>query len=164
MRLPKAVVPLVLSLVVSLTSPLTARGAETASAGADSPEAAVKAYLGALKSGDFPTAYEQLTSQMTRSQPKEQWVGEQTLVMKLGEVQISSFEVFPAHTEGADKAKVPNLLKSKDKFINQTGADEYEIYTVVRGADGRWRIDLQELVETDNVAKWFPPDVAKNNQ
>jgi len=164
MRVSKVVVPLVLSLVVGLTSPVVARGAEPPTGGAESPEAAVKAYLGGLKSGDFATAYDQLTPQMTRNQPKQNWVGEQTLVMKLGEVQISAFEVFPAHSEGADKAKVPNLLKSKDKFINQTGADEYELYTVVRGADGRWRIDLQELVETDNVGKWFPPDVAKNKQ
>jgi len=164
MRFPKAVISLVLSLVVSLTFSIVARGAETPAGGAESPEAAVKAYLGALKSGDFASAYDQLTPEMTRNQPKENWVGEQTLVMKLGEVQISSFEVFPSKSEGADKAKVPNLLKSKDKFINQTGADEYELYTVVRGPDGRWRIELQELVETDNVSKWFPPDVAKNKQ
>jgi hypothetical protein len=161
MRMSKAAVLLLSSLALVLTRPVDGHGAETATAGGDSPEAVVKAYLGAMKSGDFATAFDQLTPQMTRNQSKEAWIGEQTLVMKLGEVQISSFEVFPARAEGADKAKVPNLLKSKDKFINQTGADEFELYTVVRGADGRWRIDLQELVETGNVSKWFPRDAAK---
>jgi hypothetical protein len=136
-------------------------GEPSPSTGAESPEAAVKAYLTALKSGDFATAFDQLTPQMTRNQAKEAWVTEQAVVMKLGEVQIASFEVFPARSEGADKAKVPNLLKSKDKYINQTGADEHELYTVVRGADGRWRIEQQELVETDNVSKWFPPGTKK---
>jgi hypothetical protein len=149
-----------IGLVASLALPVVAPGAN-APGGGESPEATVKTYLGALKSGDFATAFDQLTPQMTRNQTKEAWIGEQTLVMKLGEVQISSFEVFPAKAEGADKAKVPNLLKSKDKYINQTGADEYELYTVVRGPDGRWRIDLQELVETDNVSKWFPPEAKK---
>ena len=149
-----------IGLVACLASPAVASG-EGPPAGGESPEAVVKTYLGALKSGDFATAFDQLTPEMTRNQTKEAWIGEQTLVMKLGEVQIASFEVFPARNEGADKAKVPNLLKSKDKYINQTGMDEYELYTVVRGVDGRWRIDLQELVETDNVSKWFPKDAGK---
>jgi hypothetical protein len=141
--------------------PTASAAGQASGAGSESPEAAVKAYLGALQSGDLAAAYEQLTPQMRRDQAKERWVAEQTLVMKLGEVKISSFQVFPARTEGADKAKVPNLLKSKDKYINQTGADEFELYTVVKGADGRWHIDQQELVETDNVSKWFPPDAGK---
>lgn len=142
-------------------SPAASPASQPSAAGSESPEAAVKAYLGALQSGDLPTAYEQLTPQMRRDQAKERWVAEQTLVMKLGEVQIMSFQTFPARPEGADKAKVPNLLKSKDKYINQTGADEFELYTVVKGADGRWHIDQQELVETDNVSKWFPPEAGK---
>ena len=102
-----------------------------AASGSESPEAAVKAYLGALQSGDFAAAYEQLTPQMRRTEPKEKWVGEQTLVMKLGEVQISSFQVFPARTggrgqgEGAEPAQVQGQVHQPD------GADEYELYTLV---------------------------------
>ncbi len=169
----KTALPALLGLLCILALPATgaasapdsppAAGAVSppGTSGSESPEAAVKAYLGALQSGDLAAAYEQLTPQMRKDLSKEKWVGEQTLVMKLGEVQIMSFQVFPSRPEGADKAKVPNLLKSKDKYINQTGADEYELYTVVRGTDGRWHIDLQELVETDNVSKWFPADAGK---
>ena len=156
---------LALHVVASAATPESAPPAGAASpaagAGAESPEAAVKGYLTGLQSGDLASAYELLTPQMRRDQPKQQWVGEQTLVMKLGEVKILSFQTFPARAEGEGKVQVPNLLKSKDKYINQTGADEYELYTVLKGADGRWRIEQQELVETDNVSKWFPPEAGK---
>lgn len=152
-----------LGLIAGMTVVSPSFGADptAAPAGGAGPEDVVRSYVGSLKSGDLGTAYEQLTPHMTRGQAKEAWIAEQTAVFKLGEVVISSFEVFPARSEGPDKARVPNLLRSKDKFINQTGADEYELYTVVRGVDGRWRIDLQELVETDNVSKWFPPGAGK---
>jgi hypothetical protein len=100
-----------------------------------------------------------LTPDMRGNLDEEKWVAQQIVVMKLGEVTIDSYRTFPPKMQG-DKAIVPNLLKSKDKYINQTGANEYELYTLVQqGPDKQWRIDQQALVETDAVHKWFPADV-----
>lgn len=120
-----------------------------------SPEAVVRAYLEALRAGNFAAAYDLLTPYMVRDQGKIAWVAEQTAVMNVADVEINGFEIFPARLDG-DKAIVPNLLKSKDKFINQTGADEYELYTLVRAPDTGWKIEQQQLVETDAIARWFP--------
>lgn len=149
----------VLSILVLRTGIALAEGDAKAGAKATGkPEAVVRSYLGAMQKGDFKTAYGLLTPDMRADLDEEKWIAQQTVVMKVGEVEINSFRVFDAKVEG-DKAIVPNLLKSRDKYINQTGADEYELYTLVRGDDGRWRIDQQELVETDAVAKWFPPGI-----
>ncbi len=148
---------LLASAILSAVIALAAASAAVA-AGAASPEEAVRTYLKAMQKGDFATAYDMLTPDMVRNLSREAWAREQTAIMKVADVQITSFHVFPARSEGEDRARVPNLLRSKDKFINQTGADEHELYTVVRGADGRWRIEQQELVETDHVAKWFPAE------
>jgi len=121
-----------------------------------SPEDVVRTYLTALKGGDFATAYDCLTSYMVRNQDKATWVREQSAVMKLSGAKINSFQIFPAKLEG-DKATVPNLLKSSDNIINQTGEDEYELYTLTKNGDQGWKIDRQQLVETDAVSKWFPP-------
>lgn len=133
-------------------------GAGSSSGPAISPEEVVRSYLEAMKSGNYARAYDLLTPYMVSDKGKVAWVAEQTAIMNLGGVEISSFEIFPARLDG-DKAVVPNLLKSKDKYINQTGADEFELYTLVRGADGGWRIEQQQLVETDGLAKWFPEGV-----
>ena len=119
------------------------------------PEDVVRTYLGAMQKGDFATAYDCLTPYMVRDEKKDAWVKEQSVIMKLADAQISSFQVFPGKVEG-DKASVPNLLKSKDKFINQTGEAEYELYTLVRAGDQGWKIDRQQLLETEAVSKWFP--------
>lgn len=130
-------------------------------AGADAerkPEEVVTTYLDALKKGDFKAAFPLLSPNMRGNLDEEKWIAQQTVVMKLGEVTITSFRVFPAKVEG-DKAIVPNLLKSRDKFINKGGLNEYELYTLVLGPDKKWQIEQQALVETDAVHKWFPPDV-----
>jgi hypothetical protein len=136
-------------------SPTPARSDTPAAA---KPEEVVKSYLTAMQKGDFKAAYTLLTPDMRGNLDEAKWIAQQTIVMKLGEVQIDSFEVFPAKFQGG-KAIVPNLLKSKDKYINQTGANEYELYTLVLGPEKKWQIDQQELVETDAVSKWFPPSV-----
>jgi hypothetical protein len=123
------------------------------------PEDVVKLYLESVQKGDFKSAYPLLTPDMRGNLDEEKWVAQQIVVMKLGEVTISSFRVFPAKMEGDDKAIVPNLLKSKDKYINQAGMNEYELYTLVRSPDKKWQIEQQALVETDAVHKWFPPEV-----
>lgn len=122
------------------------------------PEDVVRTYLEAVKKGDYKSAYPLLTAEMQGNLDEEKWVAQQIIVMKLGEVMIDSYRVFPARMDGT-KAIVPNLLKSKDKFINQKGLNEYELYTLVQGPDKKWLIDQQSLVETDAVSKWFPPDV-----
>jgi len=122
------------------------------------PEDVVKSYLTAMQKGDFKTAYGLLTPDMRGKLDETKWVAQQVIVMKMAEVKIDSFETFPAKMQG-DKAIVPNLLKSKDRYINQTGANEYELYTLVQGPEKKWQIDQQELVETDAVGKWFPPSV-----
>jgi hypothetical protein len=147
---------LVASLALLLIAlPQAVRSAETAPAADAGPEAVVKGYLTALKGGDFSAAFELLTPNMRAGDAKDAWVQKQNLLMKLAEVQITSFEVFPAKVEGK-RAIVPNLLHSKDKFINQTGEVEHELYTVVQSDDGKWLIDQQELVEPESVEKWFP--------
>jgi len=128
------------------------------SGGAQSPEEVVKAYLTAWKAKDYTAGYPLLTPYMQQNLTKEAWAAEQDAITKIADVQIFSFQVFPARVDG-DKAIVPNLLKSKDKFINQLGKNEYELYTLVRSPDGAWRIDKQELVETDGISKWFPESV-----
>jgi hypothetical protein len=147
--------PVVVSLLVLVASALAADQAKPV----PSPEDVVRSYLEALKKPDFKAAYGLLTPDMRGNLDEEKWVAQQILVMKLGEVTIDSYRIFPPKMEGA-KAIVPNLLKSKDKYINQTGANEYELYTLVQqGSDKQWRIDQQALVETDAVHKWFPADV-----
>ena len=69
------------------------------------------------------------------------------------DVKIFKFDVYPAKIEGAT-AKVPNILSSQDKFLNQLGADEYELYTLVK-ENGDWRINQQEQVDKSDQAKWF---------
>lgn len=127
-----------------------------------SPEEVVGIYMNAMKNGDYSTAYDQLTPHMVRDLGKIAWIAEQTALLNVADVKINSFEVFPAHVDG-EEAIVPNLLKSTDKFINQAGANEYELYTLVRGPDAIWRIRLQQLVESDAVAKWFPERVREGH-
>lgn len=121
----------------------------------------MRVYLTAMKNGDYGTAYDCLTPFMVRDQGKLAWIAEQTAIMNVADVRISAFEVFPARLDG-DKAIVPNLLKSTDKYINQTGANEYELYTLVHGPDGKWKIEQQQLVESDAVEKWFPERVREH--
>jgi hypothetical protein len=147
--------PVVVSLLLVVASALAADPAKAPA----SPEDVVRGYLDAIKKSDFKAAYALLTPEMRGNLDEEKWVAQQIIVMKLGEVTIDSYRVFPPKMEG-EKAIVPNLLKSRDKYINQTGANEYELYTLVReGPDKPWRIDQQALVETDAVRKWFPADV-----
>src|SRR5262249_43919882 len=62
-----------------------------------------------------------------------------------------------------DKALVPNILESQDRFVNTLGLTEYELYTLVR-EDGRWKVDSQILVEPAEQAKWFPKAKDKSDE
>jgi hypothetical protein len=132
-----------------------------AQAGELTPEETVRQYLQALQDQQFDKAYELVSTGMKTDRrtgqvrSKEAWVKESQYLMQFSEAKIFEFRVFPGKIEG-DKAYVPNILSSQDKFLNQLGAEEYELYTLVR-EDGRWKVDQQQvLVEADELARWFP--------
>ena len=123
------------------------------------PEETVKQYLTAVKANDFNAAYPLVTHAMAQDKSKEDWVKEQQWVMQMAEVKIFDFQVYPGKIEG-DTAYVPNILNSQDKFLNQLGVIEHELYTLLK-EDGRWKINQQQIVENTDVAKWFPKDAAE---
>lgn len=129
-------------------------GGGVVAADAPTPEDTVKQYLTAVKAGDFNAAYPLVTHDMAQNKSKDEWVKEQQWVMQMAEVKIFEFQIYPGKIEG-DKAFVPNVLNSQDKFLNQLGVVEHELYTLVK-EDGRWKINQQQIVENTDLAKWFP--------
>jgi len=121
--------------------------------GASTPEETVKGYLAAMKDQKFDEAYKRISKGMAANKDSEAWAKEQKYIFQTGEVKIFKYEVFPGKVEG-DTAKVPNILSSQDKFLNQLGADEYELYTLIK-ENGEWKIDQQEIVEKSEQSKWF---------
>ena len=121
--------------------------------GASTPEETVKSYLAAMKEQKFDEAYKTISKGMAANKDGEAWAKEQKYIFQTGEVKIFKYEVFPGKVEG-ETAKVPNILSSQDKFLNQLGADEYELYTLVK-ENGEWKIDQQEIVEKSEQSKWF---------
>jgi hypothetical protein len=121
------------------------------------PEETVKQYLTAFQSGDFKAAYPLVSKSMAQNKGLEDWTKEQQWIMQMAEAKIFDFKVYPGKVEG-DKAYVPNVLNSQDKFLNQLGVVEHELYTLVR-EDGRWKINQQQIVERVDLSKWFPAEV-----
>jgi gamma-glutamylcyclotransferase (GGCT)/AIG2-like uncharacterized protein YtfP len=121
------------------------------------PEETVTRYLKAYQDGNFKAAYPYITKDMALKKNEEDWAKEQQWVMQMAEVKIFDFKVYPGKIEG-DKAFVPNVLNSQDKFLNQLGVVEHELYTLIR-EDGRWKINQQQIVERGDLAKWFPAEV-----
>jgi len=142
-----------LFLAVSAVLIATVVVGSVASFAAGTPEETVKAYLGAMKDQKFDQAYKQISKGMAGNKDEEAWAKEQKYIFQTGEVKIFKFDVYPGKVEG-DTAKVPNILSSQDKFLNQLGADEYELYTLVK-ENGEWKIDQQEIVEKSDQSKWF---------
>ena len=141
-------------LLISATS-LAAEGA--------SPEETVKEYLTALQAGNFAAAYSLVSKAMEQNKNKDEWTQEVQWLMQMAEVKIFEFSIYPGRVEG-DKAYVPNLLSSQDKFLNQLGLEEHELYTLIR-ENGAWRIDQQQIVERRDWAEWFPsPDSAEGKK
>lgn len=118
------------------------------------PEQTVTQYLEALKKGDFGAAYDNITKGMAQGKSREEWAKEQQWTMQMSDAKIFDFHVYPGKMEG-QKARVPDILSSQDKFLNQLGVQEHELYTLIR-EDGRWKIDQQQLLEKSEQAKWFP--------
>jgi len=119
-----------------------------------SPEETLRAYLEAMKSMDFGTAYDLSTKAMAQGKDRETWVVEMKYLFQLSEAKIFEFKIFPAKIK-EEKAFVPNILTSQDKFLNQLAAPEYELYTLLR-EDGRWKVDRQTIVDPQDLATWFP--------
>src|SRR6185295_2349153 len=147
----------VIALLILIVAPVGARAADE-----PTPEDTVKSYLTAVKGGDCNAAYPLVTHDMAQGKSKDEWVKEQQWVMQMAEVKIFEFEVYPGKIEG-DKAYVPNVLNSQDKFLNQLGVIEHELYTLVK-EDGRWKINQQQIVENTDVAKWFPKDAGSQTK
>lgn len=118
------------------------------------PEQTVTRYLEALKAEKFAAAYEHISQGMAQHKSRDDWAKEYQWTMQMSEAKIFDFHVYPGKVEG-EKAYVPNILSSQDKFLNQLGVKEFELYTLIR-EDGRWKIDQQQQVEKANQSKWFP--------
>jgi len=138
-------------------------GAGFASAAAEEapPEEVLKRYLTAIQAQKFDQAYDLVSKAMktdrktNQVKTKDVWVKESQYIFSFSEAKIFDFQVGKAKVEGT-KALVPNLLSSQDKFLNQLGVEEYELYTLVR-EDGAWKVDQQqEVIESAEIAKWFP--------
>ena len=126
-----------------------------------SPEETVKRYLAAVQNQQFDKAYDLVSKAMKTDRKsgqvksKELWTRESQYVFGFSEAKIFDFRVGQAKVEG-EKATVPNVLSSQDKFLNQLGVEEYELYMLVK-EDGAWKVDRQEeVVEAAEMAKWFP--------
>ena len=146
---------LLAGLAVAMTGPVP--WAQADSNKGLSPEETVRSYLSALQGSRFAEAYDYVSSAMTRGKDREVWAKEYQYIVQLSEIKIFDFKVFPAVIVG-DKARVPNILKSQDKYLNQLGLDEYEIYELIRENDS-WRIDQQTLVQGGEREEYFrdPP-------
>ena len=119
-----------------------------------SPEDTLRRYLQALKDGNAGEAYDLSSKALRGGKEKEVWVKEQKAMMGVADVKIFDFTVYPGKVEG-EKAQVPNVLESQDKFVNTLGLTEHELYTLIREGGG-WKIDSQILLEQADIAKWFP--------
>ena len=120
------------------------------------PEGVVTRYLEALKAGNFAAAYDEISKEMAQHKDRDAWAKEQQWTMQMSDAKIFSYKIYPGKVEGS-LARVPNVLSSQDKFLNQLGVGEHELYTLVK-EDGRWKIDRQVLLDKADQAKWFPPD------
>jgi hypothetical protein len=124
-----------------------------------SPEEVLTKYLTAVKAEKFEDAYPLISNAMRQGKSKEVYVKESKTFMGMADVKIFDFTVGKGKVEG-DKAQVPNILESQDRFANTLGLTEYELYTLVK-EDGSWKVDSQLLLEPSQVATWFPSAKAK---
>ncbi len=120
-----------------------------------SPKDTVEGYLGAMQAHEFDKAFGFVSSTMAAGKDREEWAKEQQYIVEMGEVKIFGFQTFDAVQVTDSNAKVPNILKSQDKFLNQLGLDEYELYELIK-EDGAWKVDNQTLVEGADRAEYFP--------
>ena len=146
-RWPRSAAPVIALSVVLAVGAAGATASRT-------PQETVRRYLTAMKEGRFEKAYDLVSKAMRQGKPREVWAKEQKTGMAFADVKIFEFDVQPGKIEG-DVAQVPNVLSSQDRFVNQLGLTEYELYTLVR-EDGVWKVDRQLIVEPGDIPKWFP--------
>jgi len=151
---PRILASMLLFSLVAAGAPNVAR------ADARTAEDTVRNYLKAMQDHKFNDAYDCVSTALRAGKSREEWAKEQQYIVEVGEVKIFDFKVFPAEMVGSDKARVPNILKSQDKYLNQLGLDEYELYDVIK-EDGEWRIDQQTLVEGADREEYFPDEKVK---
>ena len=120
------------------------------------PDETVNKYLSAMQGQRFTEAFDYVSTGLRGGKDRESWSKEQQYIVQMGEVKIFGFKTFKPVMEGG-KAKVPNILKSQDKFLNQLGLDEYEVYELIK-EEGAWRIDQQTLVEGPEKDEYFPKE------
>lgn len=137
-----------------LAAAMCATVSAVAAEAARSPEDTVRAYLEAMKVFDFEKVYDLSTKAAAQGKDRAAWAAEMKYVFQLSEAKIFEFKVFPAQVTG-DKALVPNILTSQDKFLNQLAAPEYELYTLHKEG-GVWKVDRQTIVDAAELSKWFP--------
>jgi len=121
------------------------------------PDKVVASYLRAMQEQRFSEAYQYVSTTLRAGKSVEEWAKEQQYVMQMGEVKIIEFKVYPAIIGADGIARVPNVLKSQDKFLNQLGLDEHELYELIKES-GAWRIDQQTLAEGPDRAEYFPDE------
>lgn len=148
----------VLAAAVAAAAPTPQPTTPPTAASQLTPEQTVERYLAALKAGDYETAWKYITRGMAQNKDQKKWAEEMQLLAQMTEVKIFGYHVYPGKVQG-DKAFVPNILSSQDKYLNQLGVEEHELYTLVR-EDGRWKIDQQQIVERSELSKWFPAEVS----
>jgi hypothetical protein len=131
-----------------------------AAAGEMAPDKVVESYLKAMQAKNFPEAFKYVSTTLKAGKTVELWSKEQQYIMDMGEVKIIDFKVYPAIIGKDGVARVPNILKSQDKFLNQLGLDEHELYELIK-ENGAWKIDQQTLAEGQDRAEYFPDDAQK---
>ncbi len=139
---------LILGLVVLLAAPAGPVLAEL------SPKETLEKYLAAMQKHRFEEAFDYVSEALRGGKSREEWGKEQQYIVEMGEVKIFGFKVFDAVMVG-ETAKVPNILKSQDKYLNQLGLDEYEVYDLIK-QEGSWRIDQQTIVNGPERKEYFP--------
>ena len=145
-----------------VTAPAVAPAAPSprVTATAEAADQVVRAYLTAMQAHDFAAAYKLVSTTLRAGKSEEEWCKDQQYIMQMGEVKIIEFKVYPAIVGADGIARVPNLLKSQDKYLNQLGLDEHELYELIQEG-GAWRVDQQTLAEGADRAKYFPAESAK---
>ena len=120
-----------------------------------SPEETLRRFLSAMQNQQFQTAYDLASRGMKRERAKEEWAERMRNLLQPSQAKIVEFEVFPGRIEG-ERAFVPSIMRSQDKFLHQFGVEERELYRLVK-EDGAWKVDGQEgIVSNGEVTKWFP--------
>ncbi|MEC9247405.1 MAG: hypothetical protein VX986_00070 [Pseudomonadota bacterium] len=126
------------------------------------PGSGLRGYLTAMQNHRFEDAYEFVTDNMTDGKSVTEWATLQQYFYLGGEVIIFGISIRDAlalenNAKCLDKALVPNVLRSRDKFNNQ-GTTEFELYSMVKEG-GKWKVDsLEVLFEEEQIKKWFPED------